>query len=82
MGWSIDTARLEMNKIFKEANTSYRLTHPQAIQQTVTVEYLGDKELPNRFKLRIVELFPDFVYVEFVRVQASQVVGDQMRWDN
>ncbi len=82
MGWSIDTARPELNKIFKEAKMKYRMTHPQSSQQTVVIEYLNDEDLSNRFKKRMVELFPDFVYVDFVLVIASQTVGEQMEWDN
>ena len=82
MGWSIDTARPELNKIFKEAGRKYRITHPQSSQQGVVIEYLGDEDLSNRFKKRLAELFPDFVYIDFVLVVAAQVVADQMVWDN
>lgn len=81
MGWSIDTARPELNKIFKEAGRKYRITHPQSAHVGVVIEHLGDDDLSNRFKKRLVELFPDFVYVDFVLVQQSQVVADQMEWD-
>lgn len=82
MGWSIDTVRPELNKIFKEAERKYRITHPQQPHQGVIIEHLGDKELPVRFKLRIAELFPDFVYIDFLLVQQSQAVAEQMVWDN
>ena len=82
MGWSIDTVRSELNKIFKEAGRKYRITHPQSAHHGVVIEHLGDEDLSNRFKKRIAELFPDFVYIDFVLVQATQVVADQMEWDS
>ena len=82
MGWSIDTARTSLDKIFKEAGRQYRITHPQQAHQGVIIEHLGDKDLPIRFKRQIAELFPDFVYIDFVWVVASQVVSEQMVWDN
>ena len=82
MGWSVDTVRPGLNKVFKEAGTRYRITHPQSAHVGVVIEYLGDEDLPTSFKRRLVELFPDFVYVDFVLVQAAQVVADQMEWDN
>ena len=82
MGWSIDTVRPELNKAFKEAERKYRITHPQSLHQGVVIEHLGNTDLHSKFKIRIVELFPDFVYVDFVLVQQSQVVAEQMRWDN
>ena len=82
MGWSIDTVRPELNKIFKEAGRKYRITHPQQAHLGVVIEHLGDKDLSVRFKRQIVELFPEVVYVDFVLVQESQVVADQMEWSN
>lgn len=82
MGWCIDVVRIELNKIFKEDNRKYRITHPQQPHQGVIIEHMGDEDLPNRLKRQIVELFPDFVYVDFVLVQMTQVVADQMEWDN
>ncbi len=82
MGWSIDTVRPELNKIFKEAGRKYRITHPQQAHLGVIVEHLGNRDLPVRFKMRIAELFPEAVYIDFVLVQQSQVVADQMEWDD
>ena len=82
MGWSIDTVRPELNKIFKEADRKYRITHPQEIHPGVVIEHLGNKDLPVRFKRQIAELFPELVYIQFVLVQQSQEVADQMEWDN
>ena len=82
MGWCIDIVRPELNKIFKEAGRKYRITHPQSSHQGVVIEYLGDDDIRNSSKKRISELFPDFVYIDFVLVQASQDVADQMEWDN
>ena len=82
MGWSIDIARPELNKILREAKRKYRITHPQQAHQGVIIEHLGDKDLPIRFKRQIAELFPDFVYIDFVQVQQSQAVADQMVWNS
>lgn len=82
MGWSIDTVRPELNRIFKAAGRKYRITHPQQPHLGVIVEHLGDKDLPVRFKRQVVELFPEDVYVDFVLVQQSQVVAEQMEWDD
>ena len=85
MGWSVDIVRPKLDTIFKEAGRKYRVTRPQSSQQAVVVEYLStddDKDIAPRFKLRIAELFPDFVYIDFVMVQATQVVAEQMEWDN
>ncbi len=82
MGWSIDTARPELNKIFKEAGRKYRITHPQQAHLGVIIEHLGNRDLPVRFKRRIAELFPEAVYIDFVLVQQSQAVADQMEWDD
>ena len=82
MGWSIDTVRPELNKIFKEADRKYRITHPQEIHPGVVIEHLGNKDLPVRFKRQIAELFPELVYIQFVLVQQSQEVADQMEWSN
>lgn len=82
MGWSIDTVRPELNKIFKEAGRKYRITHPQSAHQGVVIEYLGNDDVSPRFKKRLAELFPEFVYIDFVLVQQSQVVAEQMEWDN
>ena len=84
MGWSIETVRPKLGVIFKEAGRKYRITRPQSSQQGVVVEYLTSdgKDIPLRFKMRITELFPDFVYVEFIPIEAAQVVAEQMEWDN
>ena len=82
MGWSIDTVRPELNKIFKEADRKYRITHPQQAHQGVIIDHLGDKDLHVRFKRQIAELFPESVYIDFLLVQQSQVVAEQMVWDN
>lgn len=82
MGWSIDTVRPQLNKIFLEADRRYRITHPQQPSQGVVIEHLGKDDLPVRFKKQIANLFPDFVYIDFVLVQQSQEVADQRTWDN
>lgn len=82
MGWSIDIVRPELNKIFKEAGRKYRITHPQSAHQGVVIEHLGDDDISPRIKKSLANLFPDFVYIDFVQVVASQVVAEQMEWDN
>ena len=84
MGWSIDTARIELNRIFREAKRSYRLTRPQSAQISIVVEYATtdtDDDLNNRFKQRIIALFPDFVYIDFIPVPVKPEVSEQMHWD-
>ncbi len=82
MGWSIDTVRPELNKILRQARRKYRITHPQEIHPGVVIEHLGNNDLPVRFKRQIADLFPDFVYIQFVLVQQSQVVAEQLEWNN
>ncbi len=85
MGWSVEIVKPQLDKIFKESGRKYRITRPQSSQQAVVVEYLTNddgKDIASRFKLRIAELFPDFVYIDFILIQASQIVADQMEWDN
>jgi len=85
MGWSIDIVRVNLTKIFKEAGRKYRITHPQSAHAGVVVEYSGSNDsdnLPLRFKTRIAELFPDFVYIDYVLVVATDDVVAQMEWDN
>lgn len=84
MGWSIDVIRIDLNKQFKEAHRSYRITRPQSAQQAVVIEYSGkdtEDDITNERKRRIAELFPDFVYVEFNLVVVTSEVSDQMAWD-
>lgn len=82
MGWCIDTARIGLNKIFKDANRKYRITHPQQPSEGVVIEHLGNRDLAVRYKIQVTELFPDFVYIDFILVQQSQEVAGQIRWDN
>ena len=79
MGWSIDVVRPELDDIFKEAKRYYRLTHPQSASVSVIVEYSGDRDLPIRYKSRIVELLPDFVYVQFIN---NATAPENAVWDN
>lgn len=82
MGWSIDTARADLDKIFRQEDRLYHITHAQSAHQGVVIEHLGDEDLPVRVKKAVANMFPDFVYIDFILVQASQVVGKQMEWDN
>jgi len=85
MGWSLDILKPELNRIFREAKRKYRVTHPQSPKEAVIVEYEGEKEedeIAQRFKVRIVELFPEFVFVEFVVVPVSEETSAQMTWWN
>ena len=84
MGWSIHTVGIPLDNIFRSAARSYRITHVQSAAQAVVVEYSAENsedELPVRFKQRIVEQFPDFVYVDFVAVPVSAAVRSQQHWD-
>ena len=82
MGWGIDTVRPRLNKIFKEADRKYKITHPQQAHQGIVIEYLGDTDLPVRFKIQIANLFPESVYVDFVQVQMTAEIAKQRVWDN
>ena len=85
MGWGIDIARPELRRIFKEAKRKFRITHPQQAHEGVVIEYVGKNEeddISDRFKQRIAELFPDFVYIQFVLVPIASEVADQQEWDN
>ncbi len=84
MGWNIDILRPELNKIFREVKHSYRLTRTQGSATDVIIAYHIKDEgvvLANRFMARIAELFPDFTYIEFIAVLATDEVAAQQEWD-
>lgn len=85
MGWGIEVVRPGLRKIFREAKRKYRITHPQQAHEGVVIEYTAkdaEDDIDNRFKQRIAELFPDFVYIDFVPVPLAPEVADQQEWDN
>lgn len=64
MGWSIDTIAEEIGNLFDNLNRKYRITHPGAETPIVMIQYEG--EIPLTIKKTIVNLFPDYVYIDFV----------------
>ena len=64
MGWSIDLAREDIDTLFSNMGKQYRLTHVGAETPMVMIQYEG--EMDTKVKRTIVNLFPEFVYIEFV----------------
>jgi len=65
MGWSIDTQQLAIERIFKKQKRKCKITHPEAAQPEVIIQYSGES-LRLDVLNSIVELFPEFVYIHFV----------------
>ena len=65
MGWSEATAIPEVSRIFKKLKLKYtmRRVH-QASGTVVMIEHQEEIDIPTVRK--ILGLFPDFVYIEFV----------------
>ena len=65
MGWSIDTQQLAIERIFKKQKRKCKITHPEAAQPEVIIQYSGES-LRLDVLNSIVQLFPEFVYIHFV----------------
>lgn len=63
MAWSIQIFQRELDSIFKEQKKTYNAQHVDSAQPKIIIEYEG--EIPVVVKKLILELFPDFVYVDF-----------------
>jgi len=69
MGWSIDVVKKELDEIFRKGvfphykEIRYDVTHPEAYSPRVYVRYEG--EITASAKRKVVELFPESVYVDF-----------------
>jgi len=81
MGWSIDTARYALKQIFRDEERKFRIVHPQSPQPTVDIHYSmnGKRDISKATKMEIIALFPDDVYVNFVKVEAPD---EQFVWDS
>ena len=73
MGWSIDIVRPQLDKLLKD--NEYRIEHPDAISPRVNIYYEGDMD---RLTMReVVNLFPDFVYVNLMKESAESIDNRQ-----
>ena len=71
MGWTIETIRPELDTLFKVMKMKYTIDHPDAMSPRVHITYDGD--LPIKTMEYIVKLFPDFVYVNFMRITSTMI---------
>ena len=75
MGWSIEIVKPEIDKILrpwlKNSGINYVITHPDALSQRVNITYEGNMGMEQMEK--IVALFPDFVYVNFMKGIAGSI---------
>ena len=74
MGWSISIVESQIDKILRpwlRNSVQYKLTHPDAMSPRVNFVYTG---LMNEEQMtRIVALFPEFVYVNFMKEKADSI---------
>lgn len=66
MGWSIDLIRPRLEEVFTNLDSSKRwdIQHVNASNPEVMVRYEGD--IPNSVQQTIVNMLPEFVYVNFL----------------
>ncbi|KKN60906.1 hypothetical protein LCGC14_0527050 [marine sediment metagenome] len=64
MGWSIDLIRPGLDTIFGNLKKQYTVQHVEATNPTVMVKHEG--EITLSIMKRIVGMFPEFVYMNFV----------------
>jgi hypothetical protein len=64
MGWSELTAAPELHRIFTEHGLKYAMR--RVLQPDPVIQISHEEELSIPTINSIIELFPDFVYVEFV----------------
>ena len=69
MGWSIEIVKPQLDKILKE--NEYRIEHPDALSPRVNIYYNG--EIDRLAMREIVALFPDFVYINFMKESAENI---------
>jgi DNA-directed RNA polymerase subunit L len=62
MGWSVEIIRPQLDAIFKENGIKYDIQHPDAMSPMVYITYEG--KLADKVIRYIVDLFPEFVYVD------------------
>lgn len=74
MGWSIEIVRSQINNILRpwlKNSVQYKIDHPDAMSPRVNFVYTG--VLSEDQMKRIVALFPDFVYVNFMKEKADSI---------
>ena len=65
MGWSIDLHKADLDSTFAGYERKYSIQYVEATNPTVRIIHEGDM-LPVTTMRRILDMFPDFVYVNFV----------------
>ena len=71
MGWSLDTIRPMVDKVFKDMKMDYDMIHPSSVEPRVYIKHSG--VLPPEAKGLITALFPDFVAVEFYNTRFTKM---------
>ena len=71
MGWSLDTIKPMIDKVFKDMNMQYDMIHPSSVEPRVYIKHSG--VLPAEAKGLITALFPDFVAVEFYNMRFTKM---------
>jgi hypothetical protein len=65
MGWSIDLVKDEISAIFRNLDTNYEIQHPDSNYPAIYLTY--DKDIPLGVMKYIATLFPDDVYIYFMK---------------
>lgn len=65
MGWSELTAAPDIDRIFKKQKLKYTVRRVLQVHSPI-IQILHEGKLPIPIINQILELFPEFVYVEFV----------------
>ena len=74
MGWSISIVESQIDKILRpwlKNSVQYKLTHPDAMSPRVNFVYTGILSEENMKS--VTALFPDFVYVNFLKEKADSI---------
>ena len=69
MGWSIELIRPDLDGIFAKLGVKYDIQRPDSLSPRVVITY--DGKLPPTTIKYIVNLFPEAVYVDFMRFSAT-----------
>jgi len=64
MGWCVDLYRPKLDTIFAGLEKQYSIQHVEATNPTIKIAHEG--EIPLGTMKAIVDMFPEFVYVNFV----------------
>ena len=74
MGWSISIVESQIDKILRpwlNNSVQYKIEHPDAMSPRVNFIYTG--KINEEQMIRITALFPDFVYVNFMKEKADSI---------